>query len=73
MRRFAWRRRFRQRILGKCWETGFIELLHPDAWRTQGEGGRTLWVATVLHEMWHFIAWIEDEKRADDFAARVMR
>ena len=72
VRRFVFRRRFREQILGRCWQSGWIEILHPATAKARGNE-RAAWVQAVLHELGHYVFWVDDERRADAFAARLMR
>ena len=72
VRRFVFRRRFREQILGRCWQSGWIEILHPATAKARGTD-RAAWVQAVLHELGHYVFWVDDERRADAFAARLMR
>lgn len=64
--------KFKPRTLaGLCWEDGRIELIAPCVWKKEGRP-RTKWVATALHELGHYVFWVDGEKKADDFARRIM-
>lgn len=66
------RRKFKPRTLaGLCWEDGRIELLCPSVWKREHRP-RAKWIATALHEFGHYVFWVDGEKKADDFARRMM-
>lgn len=53
---------------------GTIELLRPRFWHLQSACKPTPeeWAETVLHEWWHVLTWVDEEKKADAFARRWM-
>ncbi len=57
---------------GLCWEDGRIELLAPSVWKKENRP-REKWVATALHELGHYVFWVDGEKKADEFARRIMK
>lgn len=74
VRRFVWRRTpLKPRTLAaQCWRSGWIEILSPKVWKAEGRS-RESWTQTILHELGHYVFWVDDEQRADDFAERIMK
>lgn len=58
----------RGRTWGLTYEDGVIHLICPTKWKDSKKS----WVLTVLHEMHHYLFWVNKEDKADDFAAKFM-
>lgn len=58
------------KILGLTWSDGRIQLIHPENWKGKRAGTERTWVRTVLHEWWHYLTFVEDEQKADQYARR---
>lgn len=68
---------------GQTWDDvkpGRIELIAPRSWARRRPNEHDLshrmantkedWVFTALHEFYHVLSWIDEEAKADHFAAR---
>ena len=59
---------------GRTYENGEIHLVHPDHWkRGRKYNSERQWVSMIYHEMGHYILWTDAERKADNFAARMVR
>ncbi len=59
---------------GRTYENGEIHLVHPEHWkRGRKYNSERQWVSTIYHEMGHYILWTDAERKADTFAARMVR
>ena len=59
---------------GKTFEDGRIHLVHPENWkRGRIYNKERMWIAMVYHEMGHYLFWTDAERKADTFAARMVR
>lgn len=59
---------------GRAWENGRIQLVHPENWkRGRKYNSMKQWVLTVHHEMGHYLFWADAERKADLFAAGMLR
>jgi hypothetical protein len=59
---------------GKTYENGKIHLVHPENWKKGRKyNSERQWVSMVFHEMGHYVLWADAERKADAFAARMMR
>lgn len=71
----GWRRQIdRGWTAGRTHSTGRIELIRPDHWHRQHVCKPTPdeWAATAIHEFYHYLTWVDEERKADDFARRWM-
>lgn len=60
----------RRYALGLTHDSGVIALIHPDVWRRQKTHNTELeWIAVVLHEAFHWLFFVQQERKADAFAA----
>lgn len=59
---------------GRTHSDGRIELMRPRFWHLQTVCKPTPedWCETVLHEVWHALTWVDEERKADTFAQRWM-
>lgn len=55
---------------------GTVALMRPVQWRRQRKPGALVdersWVTTALHEAYHYLWWVQDERKADAFAAAMV-
>ena len=59
---------------GECTAGGELRLIYPDSWKKRKAYNTCAkWINTVLHEMGHFILWVDHEDRANQFASRMVR
>jgi len=59
---------------GRTWENGTIGLVHPENWkRGRKYNGMQQWIATVHHEIGHYLFWADAERKADLFAAGMLK
>jgi hypothetical protein len=59
---------------GRTLEDGKIFLVHPEFWkRGRKYNSERRWIATVYHEMGHYVLWADAERKADAFAYRFVR
>lgn len=59
---------------GRTYENGEIHLVHPENWkRGRKYNSERQWVSMIYHEMGHYILWTDAERKADTFAARMVR
>ena len=59
---------------GRTYENGKIHLVHPENWkRGRKYNSERRWINTVYHEMGHYIFWADAERKADNFAYRMVR
>ena len=59
---------------GRTFENGTIHLVHPENWkRGRKYNSERRWIATVFHEMGHYVLWADAERKADIFAYRIVR
>lgn len=59
---------------GRTFENGTIHLVHPENWkRGRKYKSERRWIATVYHEMGHYVLWADAERKADIFAYRMVR
>ncbi|HEY8518240.1 MAG TPA: hypothetical protein VIS07_22235 [Candidatus Binatia bacterium] len=59
---------------GRTYENGEIHLVHPENWkRGRKYNSERRWINTFYHEMGHYILWADAERKADTFAARMVR
>lgn len=50
-------------VPGKGWERhAYHESISP----------RDAWVHTLLHEWWHYMVWVNEEEKADEFAHKML-
>ena len=59
---------------GRTFEDGKVALVHPENWK-KGRKYNSMrqWIHTVHHEMGHYLFWANAERKADLFAAGMMR
>lgn len=62
------------RLAGLCYEDGRVQLLHPSRWKRH-RVHKTLreWRSVVLHELGHLCLWADAERKADAFAAGMLK
>ncbi len=59
---------------GRTYENGKIHLVHPENWkRGRKYNSQRQWIATIYHEMAHYVFWSDAERKADTFAWRFIR
>ena len=59
---------------GKTYANGKIHLVHPENWKKGRKyNSERKWINMVLHEFAHYIFWADAEKKADNFALRMVR
>jgi hypothetical protein len=59
---------------GTTYENGKIHLVHPENWKKGRKyNSERSWINTVYHEMGHYIFWADPERKAEQFAARMVR
>lgn len=59
---------------GRTYEDGHIHLVHPEHWkRGRKYNSERQWIAMIYHEMGHYILWTDAERKADAFAAGMIR
>lgn len=59
---------------GRTYENGEIHLVHPENWkRGRKYNSERRWINTIYHEMGHYVLWADAERKADTFAARMVR
>ncbi len=59
---------------GTTFENGHIHLVHPENWkRGRKYNSERKWINMVYHELGHYIFWADAEKKANDFALRMVR
>jgi predicted SprT family Zn-dependent metalloprotease len=59
---------------GRTYDNGEVHLVHPENWkkgRKYNKEGQ--WVETVLHEMGHYVFWVDAERKAQAFAQRMLK
>lgn len=62
------------KVAGKTYEDGKIHLVHPENWKNGRKyNSRRQWVDTVFHELGHYVFWADAERKANLFAARMVR
>lgn len=71
----GWRRQIdRGATAGRTHADGRFELIWPRFWHLQTVVPATpeAWAETVMHEWWHLLTWVDEERKADAFAQRWM-
>ncbi|MFM7141589.1 MAG: hypothetical protein ACKO2K_06695 [Alphaproteobacteria bacterium] len=59
---------------GRTYEDGHIHLVHPEHWkRGRKYNSERQWINMIYHEMGHYILWTDAERKADSFAAGMVR
>jgi hypothetical protein len=59
---------------GRTFEDGKVALVHPENWkRGRKYNSERRWIATVYHEMGHYVLWADAERKADAFAYAFVR
>ncbi|MEY4949704.1 MAG: hypothetical protein RL698_1915 [Pseudomonadota bacterium] len=59
---------------GRTYENGQIHLVHPEHWkRGRKYNSERQWINMIYHEMGHYILWTDAERKADAFAASMVR
>lgn len=59
---------------GITYANGKIHLVHPENWKKGRKyNSERKWINMVLHEFAHYIFWADAEKKADNFALRMVR
>ncbi|MBU6282819.1 hypothetical protein KGQ64_11305 [bacterium] len=59
---------------GRTYEDGHIHLVHPEHWkRGRKYNSERQWINMIYHEMGHYILWTDAERKADAFAAGMVR
>jgi hypothetical protein len=59
---------------GKTFEDGRVHLVHPENWkRGRVYKSERQWIATVYHEMGHYLFWSYPERKAEMFTYRMVR
>ncbi len=59
---------------GKTYENGKIHLVHPENWKNgRKHKSERKWINTVYHELGHYVFWADAERKADNFAFRMVR
>jgi hypothetical protein len=59
---------------GRTYENGEIHLVHPESWkRGRKYNSERRWISMIYHEMGHYILWADAERKADNFALRMVR
>lgn len=62
------------KVAGKTYEDGKIHLVHPENWKNGRKyNSRRQWIDTVFHELGHYVFWADAERKANLFAARMVR
>lgn len=57
------------KVAGLTYSNGRIELYTPSSWKQNRKyRTRKQWLVVVLHELWHYLVWIDEERKADEFA-----
>ena len=62
--------------LGKTNEDGVIQLIIPGKhWLKQVEdihgNSPDVWIKVFFHEWWHYMVWVDEEEKADEFAEKL--
>lgn len=73
--RICWRQRIdRGATAALTHEDNRFELIRPRFWHLQSVCKPTAeeWAQTVLHEWWHLLTWVDEERKAWTFAKRWM-
>jgi hypothetical protein len=73
--RISWRRQIdKGRTAALTHQDNRFELIRPRFWHLQGVCKPTPeeWSETVLHEWFHLLTWVDEERKADAFAQRWM-
>lgn len=71
----TWRRRIDNgQTAARTHADGRFELVRPRFWHLQHVCKPTPeeWSETCLHEWWHLLTWVDEERKADEFARRWM-
>ncbi len=55
---------------GKTWTDGAIHLIDPKIWESRGRSIEQ-WIDTFHHEFWHYLTFVEEEEKADEFALKI--
>ncbi len=59
---------------GITYPNGKIPLVHPENWKKGRKyNSERKWINMVLHEFAHYLFWADAEKKADNFAVRMVR
>ncbi|GIW43138.1 MAG: hypothetical protein KatS3mg077_0420 [Candidatus Binatia bacterium] len=62
------------KVVGKTYEDGKIHLVHPENWKNGRKyNSERQWIEAVYHELGHYVLWADAERKADLFAARMLR
>lgn len=62
------------KVVGKTYEDGKIHLVHPENWKNGRKyNSERQWIQAVYHELGHYVLWADAERKADLFAARMLR
>jgi hypothetical protein len=62
------------RSVGRTYENGKVHLVHPENWKKGRKyNSERQWINAVYHEMGHYVFWTDAERKADTFAARMVR
>lgn len=61
------------RAAGFTYSNGKIELIAAEFWkRNRKHKGMVRWVEVVYHELYHYLFWVSDELKADEYAKAMM-
>ncbi len=59
---------------GITYANGKMHLVHPENWKKGRKyNSERKWINMVLHEFAHYLFWADAEKKADNFALRMVR
>lgn len=60
--------------VGRTYEDGKIHLVHPENWKNGRKyNSERQWIHAVYHELGHYVLWADAERKADLFAARMLK
>lgn len=62
------------RVAGLTYSTGRIELIAPSAWKSNKKHRtQQRWLEVVFHELYHFLFWVSDEAKAEEYATGFLK
>lgn len=62
------------KVAGLTYSSGKIELIDPSAWKkNRKHRGVRRWLEVCYHELYHYLFWVQDEAKADEFAKGMLR
>ena len=69
--RIRFRRSFKDdhKCLGKCYESGNIDILYPCNFYGDGRA----WIGVVYHELGHYYLWANAEEKVVEFELKMLR